>query len=182
MNLSDYIKIYDKAIDIEICQYYIDQFEASSEYWVRRQEGVFNFTEVNTVQAQWNLDPLINNIVKHRQQYWADCNISFNHVNPNHNWEELRMKRYDIHEGDEFKPHTDAWDAATARRFLVYFWYLNDVAQGGETEFYGLDRTVKVTPKAGTLIMFPATWQYLHAGLTPLSNNKYIIGGYFHHG
>jgi hypothetical protein len=29
--------------------------------------------------------------------------------------------------------------------------------------------------------MFPVNWQYLHAGLLPLSHDKYIIGGYLHY-
>lgn len=182
MNLTDYIKIYENAIDADVCRYYIDRFEKDTEHQLQRREGVFNFTEVNTIQAKWDLTPLFESILEHRSRYWTDCQITRQHVNPDHGWEEIRMKRYVPGTGDEFKVHTDGWGAETAQRFLVYFWYLNDVAQGGETEFYGLDQPVRVTPKAGTLIMFPATWQYLHAGLPPVSGNKYIIGGYFQYG
>lgn len=182
MNFSDYIRIYDDAITEIDCKYYIDKFENDVEHQVVRNEGVYDFTEVNTIAADWNLDPLFKSIMKYRQQYWHECNITKNHVNPDHNWEELRMKRYRPEQQEEFRPHTDSWGSETARRFLVYFWYLNDVSVGGETEFYNLDIQVKVQPRAGRLIMFPATWQYLHAGLPPVSNNKYIIGGYFHYG
>jgi hypothetical protein len=182
MNLSDYVKVYDAALDADACNGYIEQFETDVEHQVQRQEGVYNFTEINAVQANWALEPLYASIIEHRRRYWSDCGITKQHVNPDHAWEEIRMKRYIPGTGNEFKIHTDSWGAATAQRFLVYFWYLNTVSTGGETEFYGLDKEILVRPEQGRLIMFPATWQYLHAGLTPVSNNKYIIGGYFHHG
>ena len=30
-------------------------------------------------------------------------------------------------------------------------------------------------PKAGTLVMHPASWPYIHKGHMPISNDKYII-------
>lgn len=182
MNLSDYVKIYDDALPIDVCKNLIDKFESDTEHQVDRKEGPYDFTEINVVTADWFLEPMYAPMLKYRQQYWNDCGIKYEHVNPEHEWEQMRMKRYRAGTGEQFRPHTDAWDHNTSRRFLVFFWYLNDVALGGETEFYGLDKEIKVSPKAGRLIMFPATWQYLHAGLTPQSEDKYILGGYFHHG
>jgi len=60
-------------------------------------------------------------------------------------------------------------------RIITYLWYLNDVDEGGETEFWG---TYKVKPEAGKLIFFPATWSYPHCGNIPISNAKYIITGW----
>lgn len=181
MNLSDYIKVYDNALDLNLCKELIDKFESDTEHQVKRDQAPYRFTEINIVQSNWFLEPLYNPILRYRQQYWKDCNISRQHVNPDHDWEEMRMKRYEPGT-DEFGAHTDAWNLETSKRFLVYFWYLNDVTEGGETEFYGLDTEIKIRPEAGKLIMFPATWQYLHAGLPPRSGNKYILGGYLHHG
>ena len=51
-------------------------------------------------------------------------------------------------------------------------WYLNAVEEGGETEFaFGH----KVVPSTGKLILFPATWNFPHRGLSPIKGNKYII-------
>uniref|UniRef100_A0A6C0LAG7 Fe2OG dioxygenase domain-containing protein n=1 Tax=viral metagenome TaxID=1070528 RepID=A0A6C0LAG7_9ZZZZ len=59
-------------------------------------------------------------------------------------------------------------------RMLAFIWYLNDVDEGGETEFiHG-----KVTPKRGSLLIFPCSWTYMHKGNIPVSNNKYIITGW----
>ena len=72
----------------------------------------------------------------------------------------------------------------SARRFLVYFWYLNDVEVGGETAFQwnsASETNSVIKPVAGRLLMFPHMWTYPHAGLKPISGPKYIIGGYLHY-
>ena len=56
-------------------------------------------------------------------------------------------------------------------------WYLNDVEDGGETEFCG-DFTIR--PEVGKLIFFPASWCYPHRGKMPISGDKYIITGWLH--
>ena len=45
------------------------------------------------------------------------------------------MKMYNNNDYDEFKDHVDVGNHDSARRFLVCFLYLNDVAIGGQTEF-----------------------------------------------
>ena len=182
MNLSDYVCVYDNALDVDYCRQLIEQFESDVREQLKQQDSIKSFTEINAVQAGWDLRPLLQQALTYRQQYWRDCRITAQHVNPDHAWEEIRMKRYRANTADEFRPHTDSWNAETARRFLVYFWYLQDVEAGGETEFYGLDRPLKIQPRAGRLVMFPATWQYLHAGLPVQAGTKYIIGGYYQHG
>jgi len=59
-------------------------------------------------------------------------------------------------------------------RFLTFIWYLNDVEVGGETEFLN----GKIKPEAGKLLLFPATWTYIHKGNMPVSNDKYIVTGW----
>jgi hypothetical protein len=56
-------------------------------------------------------------------------------------------------------------------------WYLNDVEEGGETEFFG---NYKIKPETGKFVLFPATWTYPHAALVPRSGDKYIITGWFY--
>jgi hypothetical protein len=61
-------------------------------------------------------------------------------------------------------------------RFLTWILYLNDVDEGGETEFIHLSERVK--PKTGRLVIFPAGWTHTHRGNPPLSNIKYIATGW----
>ena len=62
-------------------------------------------------------------------------------------------------------------------RVIVYLWYLNDVYDGGETEIYN---NILIKPEAGKLLIFPALWYYKHRGKMPLSNDKYVITGWFY--
>ena len=57
--------------------------------------------------------------------------------------------------------------------------YLNDVAEGGETSFSNLQ--LSVSPKRGRILIFPPTWMFRHAGLPPVSSDKYILGTYLHY-
>ena len=72
-----------------------------------------------------------------------------------------------------------AWNQSKLRQ-LTFIWYLNDVTEGGETEFWSKH---KIKPETGKLLIFPAHWTFPHAGKMPLSNDKYIITGwlYEHH-
>jgi hypothetical protein len=63
-------------------------------------------------------------------------------------------------------------------RVITYIFYLNDVVDGGETEFWG--GTLKIKPAKGKLVLFPATWTYPHRGVMPISDNKYIITSWFY--
>ena len=60
-------------------------------------------------------------------------------------------------------------------RKLTFLWYINDVEEGGETEFFG---NHKIKPEAGKLILFPASWTFPHCGKMPISDDKYIITGW----
>ena len=53
--------------------------------------------------------------------------------------------------------------------------YMNDVDEGGETEF--LYQQKKIKPKTGRVVIFPASFTHQHRGNPPMSN-KYIITGW----
>lgn len=88
---------------------------------------------------------------------------------------EMRIKRYRAGTGEAFQPHFDAI-YEVANRYLVFLWYLNDVAEGGETEF--CDLGIEVAARTGRLLMFPPYWMYQHAGRPPISGDKYILSMY----
>ncbi len=57
-------------------------------------------------------------------------------------------------------------------RVVLYMFYLNDVEEGGETEFYYQNKLIK--PKKGTMVIAPAAFTHSHRGNVPLSGDKYI--------
>ena len=65
----------------------------------------------------------------------------------------------------------------TTTRLVTFIWYLNDIKDGGYTEF--IDGT-RIQPEAGKLIIFPATWDFLHRGVSPKTETKYLCTGWVH--
>jgi len=68
--------------------------------------------------------------------------------------------------------HVDADNEALASRQLVAIWYLNDVEQGGETDFY--HQQISVEPAKGKLILFPPFWTHQHRAAVVEKGVKYI--------
>ena len=75
--------------------------------------------------------------------------------------------------GDYYIWHHDQ----TTTRLVTFIWYLNDIKDGGYTEF--IDGT-RIQPEAGKLVMFPATWDFLHRGVSPKTETKYLCTGWVH--
>lgn len=69
--------------------------------------------------------------------------------------------------------HCEHSNILSGRRLLLAILYLNDVTDGGETEF--LYQGIRVTPKKGTMIICPSGFTHTHRGNPPLTGNKYII-------
>lgn len=61
-------------------------------------------------------------------------------------------------------------------RAISYLIYLNDVEEGGQTEFID---GFKSQPKRGHVCLFPCTWSYVHRGVSPIKGDKYIIAGWW---
>ena len=61
----------------------------------------------------------------------------------------------------------------TEPRAFAFSVYLNDIEEGGETEFLHFSKRVK--PKTGRIVIWPAAVPYVHRGNPPLSGEKYIL-------
>jgi len=63
-------------------------------------------------------------------------------------------------------------------RIYTYIWYINTIEEedGGWTEF--IDGT-RIQPKVGSILLFPATWTYVHRGYTT-KIPKYIVTGWIY--
>ena len=75
--------------------------------------------------------------------------------------------------GDFYNWHHDF----VGTRILTFIWYLNDIKHNGYTEF--IDGT-KIQPETGKFVIFPATWNYMHRGVSPKDETKYICTGWIH--
>ncbi|MDB2562500.1 2OG-Fe(II) oxygenase [Sulfurimonas sp.] len=88
-----------------------------------------------------------------------------------------QLQKYDKDKGNYGYWHSETFPELpnnnALHRVLLYILYLNDVEEGGETEFFYQD--VKVKPKKGTLVIAPCYFTHTHRGNIPISDNKYIL-------
>ena len=183
--MEKWIKTYPKIFSKEECAGLIEWFEIldeSKQLVQTKLEGHREFDEVNlnnfreqTLKMQLDVYKRFDDIL---EKYKQDVKVHEKALPEKSAWEELRIKRYRAGIGN-FLDHVDTGDSISARRFLVFFLYLNDVSEGGETEFPDLDLTI--SPECGKLLVFPSIWTYLHRGNVPISNDKYILGSYKHY-
>ena len=76
--------------------------------------------------------------------------------------------------------HCENAEMKARNRILAFSVYLNDVAEGGETEF--LYQKCRFKPEKNTMLVWPAQFTHIHRGNPPLSNDKYIITGWIEYG
>jgi hypothetical protein len=72
--------------------------------------------------------------------------------------------------------HSEQGDKTTSARILTFTCYLNDVDEGGETEFLYYPK--RIPAKKGTFVLFPGGFTHTHRGNPPISNTKYIVTGW----
>jgi hypothetical protein len=183
MELSDLVRVYPGALSRKLCRALITGFEALEGEHVARAEddpAAPRFTEINLTRS-WERghDLAFEAILPLFERYSRDLQISPTQWPAELAFEELRIKRYRPGLDEAFPDHVDVGDHASARRFLAALIYLNDVDQGGATEFPGWGQSIQ--PEAGAAVLFPPLWPWLHAGRPPVSGAKYILSTYLHY-
>lgn len=181
-SLTDYVACFDGALERDFCAQLIDSFHRMEPLQTRNGRGVrpglerSGWTELNVSRLadEGFQGFFLHQIDRHLALYNERVRLTIP-VPARPHIEDLRIKRYRAGTDDGFQPHFDSIDAV-ANRYLVFLWYLNDVADGGETEF--VDLGVRIEARAGRLLVFPPYWLFQHAGLPPRSNDKYILSTY----
>ena len=202
-NLENYFYINNNSLSKEICNDMINFFESDElgKYEGITQGGVRKDVK-DTIDFQIlpknkNKDPkwskvrellekeLTNNIKK----YIKNINdaITIDEENSQNKYkvfddfvsfETIQLQRYTKLKGRYIYHQDFTTDWVNKKyRVITFLWYLNDVFEGGETEFWA---KYKIKPETGKLLFFPATWTYPHRGMMPISNDKYIITGWIY--
>ena len=79
--------------------------------------------------------------------------------------------------GDHFSQlHSERTSIDAIHRLFAFMTYLNNVDDGGTTnfEYYG----IKVKPEIGKTLIWPAEWTHAHTGSVLKSGTKYIVTGW----
>jgi hypothetical protein len=94
--------------------------------------------------------------------------------------ENINIQHYKLGEGYPTW-HTERVGAAApyVSRHLVFMTYLNDVDNGGGTEFYHQKLITKA--RKGKTLIWPADWTHTHRGIVSPTEEKYIITGWFNY-
>jgi len=109
--------------------------------------------------------------------FWSDCYPAYSAQYPilndiaRHRMGMLKLQRTQPTQGyNTF--HCENGKLDSSKRVLFVILYLNDVDEGGETEF--LYQSLRVAPVKGTLVLAPTSFTHTHRGNPPLANDKFI--------
>ncbi len=189
--MENYIRVYDNVISNEYCDKLIQKFENNPEQHLNQDrkhedsDGTIHwkmsFSQIHMAEHyMWSDDVnfLIQTFQIYVKRYKEDCGITDIMWPSRYSYESMRLKKYLPNDKDEFQNHVDVKDYTLARRFLVFFVYLDD-NEKGQTSFSQYD--FKSPCKKGSLLIFPPLWPWLHAGEKPINKPKYIVGSYLHY-
>ena len=185
VNINNFIAVYDNYITKEECDKAITLFENQDKFnntvnrlknekasILQKQDQQF-FASGKNLDVWWeNLKPMMINYNLAWDHYVQNVGAQDAYGNSFH-FTCLKIQKTLPTEGYH------VWHVEHGRGFdmepraFVFSIYLNDVEEGGETEFLHFSKRVK--PKTGRIVIWPAAFPYLHRGNPPLSGQKYIL-------
>ena len=187
---EQFIGVYEDAFSKEYCESVISYFEKMVEagYTVNRQQksnipnslidDVFLFsTDDMFIEMRDNL-ALMNQF---NTVLWNKCYSdyvskfwSIKNFGP-HNSYSFKIQKTEPGQGYHAW-HCESDSKDRCNRILAWALYLNDIEEGGETEF--IYQHMRIKPKQGTVVIWPAAFTHTHRGNPPLSGTKYIVTGW----
>lgn len=187
---ENFVGIYEGYFSEDFCDNLIKHFE-----WCQQNNRTFGrpeaekFKKDDSVCLEPNNIQEINFMLPQINQYLGEFNSNFWDVCYKEYLEKYSvLSDYDRHTVFTYKLqktlpgggyhiwHCEDGSQAFSKRVGVYLLYLNDVEEGGETEFLYFSKRIK--PKKGTLLIFPPNYPWAHRGNPPLSGIKYILTGW----
>ena len=186
VNIENFIGVYDNYITKEECNKAIQLFENQNKFnktlnrisnenssILQKQDQQY-FANESNVEVWWdelksmmvNFDLAWNHYIKNTGANEAYGSDKFFYTN-------LKIQKTLPTEGYHVWHIEHNKGSPNEKRAFVFSIYLNDVEEGGETEFLHFSKRVK--PKKGRIVIWPAGFPYLHRGNPPLSGEKYIL-------
>lgn len=187
---EDFIREYPKALSREFCRGIIDYFE-----WCHSNNRTFGRNEATKLYKDdisttlnplkyWDInfssDHLTGYIKEFNNSFWDECypdyvrDIDIIGTLNSHSIFSYKVQKT-IPSGGYHVWHCEH-SSINPKRVATYIVYLNDVAEGGETEFLYQRRRIPATE--GSLVIFPASYTHAHRGNPPLRGTKYIMTGW----
>jgi len=186
VNITNFIGVYDGYISKEECNNAIKLYEEQNKFnntlnridfeqasILGKQDQQF-FATQGTLDVWWeSLKSLIVNFDIAFKHYEKNVGASHSYNIDSFHYTQLKIQKTLPTEGYHLwhLEHGKGWEQEP--RAFVFSIYLNDVEEGGETEFLHFSKRVK--PKTGRIVIWPAAFPYVHRGNPPLSGEKYIL-------
>ena len=185
VNIENFIGVYDNYIMPEECDKAIKLFEDKNKFHktisrmhmenspiLKKQDKQY-FALDTDIEIWWgNLKTIIVNYDLAWNHYIKNTGADMAYGNGSFYFTELKIQKTLPTEGYHVW-HIEHASGQNAYRAFVFSVYLNDVEEGGETEFLHFSKRVK--PKKGRIVIWPAAFPYIHRGNPPLSGEKYIL-------
>lgn len=188
MEKTNFIAIYDNVLSKRQCETFIKYFdnvygdeepdcssslEEEHNNPLERGDLQMFFHESEHKGIYDNLSKIVKEkILEYRDTYWVLGSIDFK-------VDTFKMQKTPPR-GGYHTWHCEILSLGQVDRCFVWAIYLNDIPEGeGETEF--LWQGVRVQPKAGTMVIWPAFFTHMHRGNPVYSCNKYILTGWGHY-
>jgi hypothetical protein len=187
---DDFIGIFDGVFPAEYCQNWIKYFDKidSAGMSYSRVQGMDRPSHVNKDQAVdfpncslYTNDELRIECGDFNTGFWSICyplyaeKYSILQTSDPHRIYTIKIQKT-VPGGGYHVWHAEDNTRLHRSRVLVFTLYLNDVEEGGETEFLYLSK--RVQPKTGRLLLWPAGFTHTHRGNPPLKGDKYIVTGW----
>lgn len=187
---DNFVGIYDGAFSSEYCDRLIKHFEwcknhnhayGRPESAHIKQDTATNLNPSNTYEIDYMSANISEYVAEFNQGFWDVCYADYlKTYSVLAEADRHTIFAYKIQKtlpgGGYHVWHCENGEKAYARRIGVYILYLNDVDEGGETEFLYLSKRIKA--KKGRLVIFPPNYPWAHRGNPPLSGTKYILTGW----
>ena len=187
VTINNFVGIFENAFSKEYCENLIKSYDTAIEAGygrTRQDEEDFSKLQKADTQLHNQLDNIqipITNIAAFNEVFWEKCYSIYQKEFPAlkdsgvHRNYSFKMQRTNLCEGYHIW-HYESANREMSHRLLAWMVYLNDVEEGGETEF--LHQSMRIKPKQGTLVIWPAAFTHTHRGNPPLSNVKYVVTGW----
>jgi hypothetical protein len=188
--INDFIGVFENTLSPETCKYFIQHFEKMKSVGfsysrteaemksLSKEDESCNLMSDNSLKlllwGRGGKNPHVNEFI---DNFWKNYEIYANKYNalrqlPKHDILAIKLQKTLPTEGYHVW-HFENGTLMTANRILTWMIYLNDVKEGGETEF--LYQSKRISPKQGTMVLWPAAFTHLHRGNPPLSGEKYVM-------
>lgn len=187
--IEDFIGIYDGAVSSEECRTIISCFENMKNLGFTRTrqqlgEGYPHEKQDESMTPYGNdyivlpgTNHVVSNLVDILWKSYEQYCETFSILNSKSKMGILGLKIQKTNPGEGFHVwHYENPGRFFSHRLMAFTYYLNNVNDGGETEFLYLKKRIK--PIEGRLLIWPAAYTHTHRGNPPLSHSKYIVTGW----